>query len=85
MVHVAPTDVVHGDGAGLDVEAGDFGRRVDQNSGDVCMMRDGAVKSELDVIDDRSIPAGIKRWRETSHLGQRPHYTGKMQVLKKTT
>lgn len=27
----APTDVVHSDGAGLDVEGGDFGRCIHQN------------------------------------------------------
>lgn len=63
---VAPTDVVHGDGGGLDVEASDPGWRVYQNRGDVGVMRDCGDESEPEVIDDGSIPAGIKCWCETS-------------------
>lgn len=63
---VALTDVVHSDGAGLDVEASDFGRRVHQNFCDVGVLRDGVDKSEHQVVDDRSISAGIKCWCETS-------------------
>lgn len=43
---VALTDVVHSDGAGLDVEASDFGRCVHQNICDLVVMRDGVDKSE---------------------------------------
>lgn len=67
-VDVAPTDVVHCDGAGLDVEASDFGRCVHQNFSNFGVMRGGVDESECDVIDDRSISAGIKCWRETSDL-----------------
>lgn len=57
---VAPTNVVHGDGADLDVEAGDFGRRVHQNICNLGEMRGRVGKSDLDVIDDRSVPVGIR-------------------------
>lgn len=65
---VAPTDVVHGDGAGLDVEAGDFGRCDHQNICDLGVMRDGVDKSEHQVVDDRPISAGTKGWCEASDL-----------------
>lgn len=63
---VAPTDVVHGDGGGLDVEARDPGRRLHHNRGDLGVIRDCGEKSELEVVDDAVIPAGIRCWRETS-------------------
>lgn len=63
---VALTDVVHSDGVGLDVEASDFGRCVHQNICDLGVMRGGVDKSEHEVVDDRSISAGIKCWCETS-------------------
>lgn len=67
-VDVAPTDVVHGDGGGLDVEASDLGWRLYQNRGDLVVMRDWGDEFEPEVVDGRSwsIPAGIKRWCETS-------------------
>lgn len=67
-VDVAPTDVVHGDGGGLDVEASDLGWRVYQNPGDLGVIRECGDKSEPEVVDDgsRSIPAGIKCWCEAS-------------------
>lgn len=67
-VDVAPTDVVHGDGAGLDVKASDFRRCVHQNICYLGEMWDGLDKSEHEVIDDRSISAVIKCWCETSDL-----------------
>lgn len=63
---VSPTDVVHGDGAGFDVKASDFGRCFHQNLSDVGVRRAGVVKSDPNVIDDRSISAGRKYWCEIS-------------------
>lgn len=58
----APTNVVHGDGAGLDVEVGDFGRCVHQNICDLSVVRDRrAGESDREVVDDRSISAGMER------------------------
>lgn len=52
LFNVAPTDVVHGDGADLDVKAGDLGRCVHQNIGNLGVGRDGRDKCELEVGDD---------------------------------
>lgn len=48
----APTDVVHGDGADLNVKAGDLGRCVHQNIGNLGVVRGGRDKSEQEVGDD---------------------------------
>lgn len=79
-VDAAPTDVVHGDGGRLDVEAGDFGRRGHQDISDLGVMRDGAGESEHEVVDDRPISAGRKCWCETSDVQQSPCSTGKIKL-----
>lgn len=57
----APTDVVHSDGAGLNVEGGDFGRCVHQNIWDLNVVRERAGEFDLEVVDDRSVSAGMER------------------------
>lgn len=58
----APTDVVHCDGSGLDVESGDFGRCSHQDFCDLIVVRGRLAREfELEVIDDRSVSAGMER------------------------
>lgn len=57
----APTNVVHSDGAGLDVKTGYFGRCIHHNICNLGVMRGRrSRKSDIKVIDDRAVSAEIE-------------------------
>lgn len=57
----APTNVVHSDGAGLDVKRGYFGRCIHQNVCNLGVMRGRRTrKNDIKVIDDRAVSAEME-------------------------
>lgn len=57
----APTNVVHSDGAGLNVKSSYFGRCVYQNISNFGVMRGHCTrKSDFKIIDDRAVSAEME-------------------------